>query len=121
MRNDETERFRIYDTRTACKAWRDKVLLSNKVFRRDTLDPGANLRDSAPLFEICMLELDGDAFKAQAAGMVLVPLLTRSAAEQCPSGLGVLACLALIDARIWTRTIPCWAAHSMGQTTTATR
>jgi hypothetical protein len=67
-------------------AWRDKVLLTNKVFRRDLL-----IQEQT--FEIQLRYLDlsarlgGRAFKAQAAGMLLMPVQTPFGAGVAPLGL----------------------------------
>ncbi len=86
MRNDEQGALRKLLDPAGMKAWRDKVLLANKVFRRDSL-----IQEYT--FEIQLRYIDlysrlyGRTFKAQAADMLLMPCQNLMGGGACPLGL----------------------------------
>ncbi|MHB1421954.1 MAG: hypothetical protein ACYC3I_01915 [Gemmataceae bacterium] len=86
MRNDEAEALRIYLEPGCIKTWRDKVLMSNKVFRGDSFIQEQTYQIQLRYFEL-YTRLHGRSFKAQATGMVLIPFLTPSGSGVCPVGL----------------------------------
>jgi hypothetical protein len=86
LRNDEAESLRLYLLPAGIKTWRDKVLLSNKVFRGDML-----IQEQTYQIQLRYLDLysrlHGRAFKAQAAGMLLMPMQNPPGGGVCPLGL----------------------------------
>jgi hypothetical protein len=86
MRNNEPEALRKYLDPNGMKAWRDKVLLSNKNFRNDSL-----IQEQT--FEIQLRYLDlyarlhGRSFKAQAARLLAMPFQNPPGGGACPVGL----------------------------------
>jgi hypothetical protein len=94
--NGDRLALRKYQEPNSLKAWRDKVLLTNKAFRRDPF-----IQEQT--FEIQLNYIDlyrrqgGVAFKAQSAGLVLMPMQVPFGGGACPTGLTSL----LASHRIW--------------------
>jgi hypothetical protein len=86
LRNDEIGALKKYLEPSGMNAWRDKVLLTNKVFRRDSLIQEQTFEIQLRYFDLSA-RLGGRAFKAQAAGMLLIPLQTPAGAGVAPVGL----------------------------------
>ncbi|HTU17745.1 MAG TPA: hypothetical protein VMG10_06740 [Gemmataceae bacterium] len=86
LKNDELGAFKKYLEPSGMKAWRDKVLMSNKVFRRDSL-----VQEHA--FEVQLryvnlyAQLNGRTFKTQVARMLLMPSLNPPGGGACPVAL----------------------------------
>lgn len=86
LRNDEPGALRKYLDPAGMKTWRDKVLMSNKVFRTD-----GTIQELT--FEIQLRYIDlysrlgGRGFKEQAVRMLLVPMQNPVGCGICPSGL----------------------------------
>jgi hypothetical protein len=72
LRNDEAGALKLYQSPAGMTAWRDKVLLTNKVFRRDTLIQEQSFEVQLR-FELLYAQLGGIPFKAQSAGLVMLP------------------------------------------------
>jgi hypothetical protein len=85
LRNNEPEALRKYLDPDCMKAWRDKVLLSNKVFRNDSLIQEQTFEIQLRFFDL-YARLNGIPFKAQAAGLVTLPLQMPFGAGVCPAG-----------------------------------
>ena len=86
LRNDEPGALAKYREPTGMIAWRDKVLLTNKVFRGDSLVQEYTYEIQlryADLFS----RLSGYSFKRQSAGLVLIPFQASLGAGACPIGL----------------------------------
>jgi hypothetical protein len=86
QRNDEQEALRKYLDPDGMKAWRDKVLLSNKVFRGDSLIQEQTFEIQLRFVDLYS-RLNGRTFKAQAARMLLMPLQNPPGGGACPLGL----------------------------------
>lgn len=86
MRNDEAAALDKYLEPAGVKAWRDKVLLSNKIFRRDSLIQEQTFEVQLRYIYL-YAQLHGRIFKAQAARLLLMPFLQLPCAGACPVGL----------------------------------
>jgi hypothetical protein len=86
MRNNEPEALRKYLDPDGMKTWRDKVLLSNKVFRNDSLIQEQTFEVQLRFFDLYS-RLNGRTFKVQAARMLLMPLQNPPGGGACPLGL----------------------------------
>jgi hypothetical protein len=85
LRNDEPESLRKYLDPKGIPAWR-KVLGSNKVFRGDSLMQEQTFEVQLRYVDL-FSRLGGSTFKAQAAGMLLIPSLNPAGGGVCPIGL----------------------------------
>ncbi len=88
LRNDELGSLQKFQESTGLQAWRDKVLLRNKVFRRDSLVQEHTFELQLRYINL-FSRLGGSAFKAKAAGLLLPPLETPLGAGACPVGLSL--------------------------------
>lgn len=86
MRNDEPGALQKYLDPAAMKAWRDKVLLKNKVFRGDSLIQEQTYQIQLRYSDLYS-RLGGRSFKAEAARMLLMPLQNPPGGGVCPAGL----------------------------------
>jgi hypothetical protein len=86
LRNSMQRALQKYEDPSAMKAWRDKVLLPNKEFRRDTFIQEQTFEVQLKYIDLYR-ELSGRAFKEQAARMVIMPLQNPAGAGLCPVGL----------------------------------
>jgi hypothetical protein len=86
MRNNESEALRKYLDPDGMKAWRDKVLLSNKNFRNDSLIQEQTFEIQLRYFDLYS-RLNGRAFKAQAARLLVMPFQDSLSCGVCPVGL----------------------------------
>jgi hypothetical protein len=86
LRNRPARALQRYREPDSLRAWRDKVLLPNKEFRRDSF-----IQEQT--FELQMkyanlyAELGGNASRAQSAGMVVLPAHNTLGAGACPVGV----------------------------------
>jgi hypothetical protein len=87
LRNDEAGALQKYLSPTGMKAWRDKVLLTNKVFRRDSLIQEQTFEIQLR-YMMLYAQQGGIPFKAQSASLVVLPMQTSFGAGICPVGLG---------------------------------
>jgi hypothetical protein len=88
LRNDELAALQKYQSPTGMIAWRDKVLMTNKVFREDSLIQEYTFEIQLRYTDLYS-RLSGSPFKAQAAGLLLPPLQTPPGAGACPVGLAL--------------------------------
>jgi hypothetical protein len=88
MHNDEPAALAKYQSPTGMIAWRDKVLLTNKVFRRDSLIQEYTYEIQLRYTDLYS-RLHGDSFKVQSAGLLLVPVQTPRGAGACPASLAL--------------------------------
>jgi hypothetical protein len=86
MRNNEPEALRKYLDPAGMKAWRDKVLLSNKSFRSDTLMQEQTFEVQLRFVDLYS-RLNGRTFKAQVACMLLMGLQNPPGGGACPLSL----------------------------------
>jgi hypothetical protein len=86
LRNDELGALKKYLEPTSMKAWRDKVLTSNKVFRSDSLVQEQTFEIQLRYVNLYS-QLNGRTFKAQVTRMLLMPSLNPPGAGVCPVGL----------------------------------
>ena len=86
LRNDELGALAKLREPIGMKAWRDKVLLTNKVFRRDSLVQEYTYEIQLRYVDL-FSRLSGPSFKAQSVGMVLIPMQSPLGAGACPVGL----------------------------------
>jgi hypothetical protein len=86
LRNNESEALRKYQDPAGMKAWRDKVLLSNKNFRSDSLIQEQTFEIQLRYVDLYS-RLHGRNFKAQAVRMLLMPLQNPPGGGACPLGL----------------------------------
>jgi hypothetical protein len=86
VRNNEPEALRKYLDPAGMKAWRDKVLMSNKTFRRDSLIQEQTFEVQLRFVDL-YARLGGRTFKAQVVGMLLIPLQNPPGGGACPLGL----------------------------------
>jgi hypothetical protein len=85
LRNRPARALKRYQDPDALQAWRNKVLLTNKEFRRDSFIQEQTFELQLKYVNL-YTELGGNAFKAQVTGMVLVPLQNPPGAGVCPVG-----------------------------------
>jgi hypothetical protein len=85
LRNDEPEALRKYLDPKGMKAWR-RVLLSNKSFRGDSLTQEQSFEYQLRYVDLYS-RLGGATFKAQVAGMLLMPTHELPGGGVCPLGL----------------------------------
>ncbi len=88
LRNDEPAALRKYLDPAGMKAWRDKVLMKNKVFRNDSLIQEQTYQIQLRYSDLYS-RLHGRGFKAQAAGLLLIPALNPPGGGVCPLGLAI--------------------------------
>src|SRR5579875_44460 len=86
LRNNEPEALRKYLDPDGMKAWRDKVLLSNKVFRNDSLIQEQTFEVQLRFVDLYS-RLNGRKFKAEAVRMLLMPWQNLPGGGACPLGL----------------------------------
>jgi hypothetical protein len=90
LKGSPTQALRAYegdaDHEGALKIWRDKVLLKNKEFRRDSFIQEGTFESQLKYVDL-YTELNGNAFKAQVAHLLLVPMRVGESAGACPTGL----------------------------------
>lgn len=85
LRNDEPEALRKYLDPAGLKGWR-RVLLSNKIFRSDSLMQEQTLEYQIRFVDLYS-RLGGTTFKAQSASMLLMPSHILPGGGACPLGL----------------------------------
>jgi hypothetical protein len=86
LRNNEPEALRKYLDPSGMKAWRDKVLMSNKNFRSDSLIQEQTFEIQLRFVDLYS-RLNGRNFKAQVARMLLMPSQNPPGGGACPIGL----------------------------------
>jgi len=86
LKNSRIRALAKYEDPKAMKAWRNKVLLPNKEFRRDSFIQEQTFEIQLKYIDLYR-ELSGRAFKEQAARMVLMSLQNPPGAGVCPLGL----------------------------------
>jgi hypothetical protein len=89
LRNDERGALDKYLSPKGMTAWRDKVLLTNKTFRRDSLIQEQTFEVQLR-YEIMYAQLGGLPFKGQSAALVLLPTQAPLGGGCCPVGLASL-------------------------------
>ncbi len=85
LRNRTIRALEKYEDPGALRAWRDKVLLKNKDFRRDSLIQEQTCEIQMKYVDL-YTELGGNGYKAQAARLALVPMLNPPGTGVCPAG-----------------------------------
>ncbi|HEY7329383.1 MAG TPA: hypothetical protein VH592_17210 [Gemmataceae bacterium] len=86
LRNNESEALRKYLDPDGMKAWRDKVLLSNKSYRTESLIQEQTFEIQLRYIDLYS-RLNGRAFKAQAARLLAMPFQNPPGCGACPVGL----------------------------------
>lgn len=86
--NDEPEALAKYQSPTGMNAWRDKVLLTNKVFRRDSLIQEYTYEIELRYIDL-YARLHGSSFEAQSAALMLMPAQTLRGCGACPAGFAM--------------------------------
>lgn len=86
LRNRPARALKKYQEPTGLRAWRDKVLLPNKIFRRDPFIQEQTYELQLK-YERLYGELGGNTLKAQAARMVFMNTLNPACAGVCPVGV----------------------------------
>lgn len=86
LQNNEPEALRKYLDPAGMKAWRDKVLMSNKSFRSDSLIQEQTFEIQLRFVDLYS-RMNGRNFKAQVARMLLMPLQNPPGGGACPIGL----------------------------------
>ncbi len=86
LRNNEGEALQKYLDPAGMKAWREKVLLSNKSYRSDSLIQEQTYEVQVRFIDLYS-RLHGRNFKAQAARMLLMPFQNPPGGGACPLGL----------------------------------
>ncbi|HTU90890.1 MAG TPA: hypothetical protein VMF69_12505 [Gemmataceae bacterium] len=86
QKNDERGALRKYLDPACMKAWRDKVLMSNKAFRNETLIQEQTFEIQLRYIDLYS-RLGGRTFKANVARMLLMPTQNAPGGGVCPLGL----------------------------------
>jgi hypothetical protein len=84
LKNSPTRALEKYEDPNALKAWREKILLPNKDFRRDSYIQEQNYEIQLKYIDL-YTELSGTPFKAQAARLVFLPMVNPQGAGICPA------------------------------------
>jgi hypothetical protein len=84
LKNSPTRALQKYEDPNSLKAWREKILMENKDFRRDSFIQEQNLEIHMKYIDL-YAELSGNAFKAQAARLVYLPMVNPAGAGVCPA------------------------------------
>jgi hypothetical protein len=84
LKNSPTRALEKYQDPSALKAWREKVLLQDKEFRRDPYIQEQTFETQLKYIDL-YTELSGNEFKDQARRLVLVPMSNPAVAGACPA------------------------------------
>jgi hypothetical protein len=88
MHNDELGALQKLQEPTGLVGWRDKVLMRNRAFRRDSLVQEYTFELQLRYINLYS-RLGGPSFKAKAAGLLLTPMETPFASGACPVGFAL--------------------------------